>query len=76
MDRATATKIVDHCAAAFEPLNEILLDRSPGLTDEEFGRLRGAVGDVLAYIVDLLIEPAVRRFPDVKPFGMRKDGDC
>lgn len=76
MDRATAIKVVDNCALAFEPLNDILLDVSPALAEEDFGGLRGAVADVLAYIVDLLIEPAIRDFPDIKPFSVGRENDC
>lgn len=68
MDRATAIKVLDSCSLAFEPLNNILLDRSPDLSDEDFATLRHSVADVLAYLFDLLIEPTIAEHPDLNRF--------
>ena len=68
MDRSTALKVLDNCTLAFEPLNDILLERSPDLTDAEFDALRHNVADVLAYVFDLLIGPAITEYPDLNPY--------
>ncbi len=68
MDKATAQKILKNCAAACDPLNDILLDRSPDLSDADFVELRGSVAHVLAYMFDYLIEPAITQYRDLNPY--------
>ena len=68
MDRLTAIKVLRNCSSVFEPLNDILLDRSSELAEEDFSKLRHGVADILAYIFDLLIEPAIAEYPDLNPY--------
>jgi hypothetical protein len=63
MDRATAVMVLKNCSSPFDPLNDIPLDRSPDLSDEGFSKLRHHVGEALACIFDLPIEPAIAEHP-------------
>lgn len=48
-------------------LNEALREAIDGLTTEQAEEVRLAFGEVMGYLVEQLINPAIRAFPELDP---------
>lgn len=69
MEENFARKLIEECFKSTAKFNSMLREAQENCTEEEFLQLQQGTALVLGYMLTEIINPTLKKFPDLQPDG-------